>query len=188
MNSFVTNGKATVKLKLVRVPVTFEVYRNNDLFYFRDLVPGQKEISFNIALPGNYETNCEFSDIEILPLKVHGITVSLPPIEKDFSHLKIEYKYNPGLTGTPARHFYRKGLIEYSQDFLNLPYPVRVFILMHEKGHTFYHNEKFADLYALDKYLKAGFNKSTALHSLTDVLKEAAQNSDRVKFLINSIT
>jgi hypothetical protein len=49
MNSFVTNGKATVKLKLVRVPVTFEVYRNNDLFYFRDLVPGQKEISFNIA-------------------------------------------------------------------------------------------------------------------------------------------
>lgn len=187
MNSFVTNGKATVKIKLVKVPVRFEVYRNNDLFYFRDLTPAQKEIIFNIALPGNYTTNCEFTDLQILPLKVYNIKVPLPEKQKDFSHLEIKYQYNPTLQHTPARHFYKIGLVEYGNIFLNQPYPLRVFILLHEKGHTYYHNEEFADLYAVNEYLKLGYNKSTAIHALTDILKEATQNNKRVDFLLKAI-
>lgn len=180
--TFTTPGKNTIRATLSVVPSRFELYDSTgQLYYFRDLAPGQDRINFNIAKPDTFTANVP-GDYKVYPLEIPKIKFTLPPVEKNFEHKKIIYRYNPELKGTPARHFYRLGIIEYGNDFLKLPFPVRVFILCHELGHCYYHNEEHADAYGTMLYLLNGYNATTALHSLTDVLNfESNQNKSRLK-------
>jgi len=162
----------------------FCVYNGyGDLYFFRDLAPDQHEIKFNIAHPGKYSTNVNCESIKVEPIRIHNLDIVLPPHQKEHypKDGKFIYRYNPELIGTPARNFYRLGLIELGENFFTQPYPVQEFILDHERGHSFYHDEDLADMYAAKTYISRGFNNSTALHSLTDVLKSpGVQNKERI--------
>jgi hypothetical protein len=182
MNQFKTYGKATIRITFEEgIPRRFVVYDSNDkIYYFRNLSEKNFKIKFNVAKGDTFYTNvnCKIDVDSYQPTKVN---FKLPPPEKHYFHQNFEYKFNPDLKGTPARNFYKSGVIEYSPMFLKLPYPVKVFILCHEIGHSFYHCEMKADLYGLKLYLENGYNKSTALHSLLDVLNlKSEQNKKRI--------
>lgn len=185
MKSFKTNNKATVTVTFPVVPDTFKLFDSNGLlYYFRDLSPKQKTISFNVAKADQFKTNVSFTDIKIEPLKIFDIDEQLPPIEKYYPRKKFKYVYNPLLTGTPARHFFKKGIIEYGKDFLKQPFPIRVFILCHEVGHCFYSDEHSADLFATKLFLSKGYNKTSAYYALKNVLNlSSSHNMERVEKL-----
>lgn len=182
MNQFKTFGKATIRISFgSEIPNRFVVYdSNNKVYYFRDLGKKNYNIKFNVAKGDTFTTNvdCKISVDSYQPTKVK---FKLPKPEKHYFHNNFEYRFNPNLKDTPARNFYKEGIIEFSPMFLTLPFPVKVFILCHEIGHSFYHDEMKADLYGCKLYLENGYNKSTALHSLMDVLNlKSTKNQERV--------
>ena len=185
MTAFTTYGKATIEVKFYsKIPDRFEIYDSKgELYFFRNLTQNNGKIKINIAKADTFTVNAECY-IKVLPLEIINIKVKLPPKEKDFFHNRFTYRFNPTLKGTPARNFYQQGVIEYSSEFLKLPFPVRVFIICHEIGHSYYHDEEKADLYACKLFLKLGYNGTTAIHSLTDVLNyNSAKNKRRIKRL-----
>lgn len=187
MTAFTTYDKSTIEVKFYsKIPNRFEIYDSNgELYFFRNLTPNNTSIKVNIAKADTFTTNAECF-IKILPLEIIQIRVTLPAKEKDFFHERFIFRFNPNLKGTPARNFYKQGIIEYSPEFLTLPFPVRVFIMCHEIGHSYYHDEEKADLFGCKLFLKLGYNGTTALHSLTDVLNyDSKQNKYRIKRLYN---
>ena len=187
MTAFTTYNKSTIEVYFYgKIPNRFELYDSNgELYFWRNLTQKNDIIKVNLAKPDTFTTLQDVS-IKILPLEIIDIKVKLPPKEKDYFHKKFTFRYNPALKGTPARNFYKKGIIEYSPQFLNLPFPIRVFIMCHEIGHSYYHSEEKADLYACKLFLKLGYNGTTAIHSLTDVLNyDSKQNKQRIKRLFD---
>lgn len=189
MTKFSVNKKATIRVEFSFIPQRFEIFdAKGRLFFFRDLSEKNKVIKVNVARPGTYTTNV-VCKITVLPLEIIDIPDGLPPLQKNFLPDQIKYRYNPELKGTPARNFYKHGVIEFGREFLNQPYPIRVFILCHEIGHFYYHDEDLADHFAVKLYLKMGYNKSMALHALKDVLNmESQQNHKRVKKIFETLS
>ena len=98
-----------------------------------------------------------------------------------------KFVFNPNLNGSPARNFSQTGIIEYGNNFLNLPAPVKTFILLHEIGHFFYKTEKYCDIFAAKNFIDMGYNNSTAFYALSKVLRESAANKERENFLFNHL-
>lgn len=95
--------------------------------------------------------------------------------------------------------------------------PTKIFFLLHEVGHQMYgitnedikkaqikdanelhsgkkwlkektiQSEMYCDLFALTHFLQMGYNMSTAMYALTNVLKRTPENEKRVLFLYNKI-
>lgn len=174
---------STISVTLPGYAYRFELYNEKgDLYYFRDIADGQKEIKFNVQRAGTFTSNVDLFKVEINDLKINQLNTPLPKPQKERTAKQIKIVYNPNLTGTPARNFYKLGIIEVGDKFMQQPYPVKVFIICHEIGHFFYHDEELADLFAAKLYIKKGFNRSTALHALTDILNfESNVNKDRLK-------
>lgn len=113
----------------------------------------------------------------------------LPPAERD--RVKDEViKFNPNLTDSPARIFTEMtpAVIETSRGFYDLPDPIKLFLLLHEKGHQFYKTEKYCDLYAFVNYLRMGYNRSMAYYSLIKILRRTKENVDRIKKMFETIS
>ena len=182
MNQFKTFGKATIRITFDNeIPSRFVVYDSSGkIYYFRNLSNKNNQIKFNVAKGDTFSTNVDCR-IDVNSYQPTKVKFKLPKPEKHYFHENFTYRFNPDLKGTPARNFYKEGIIEISPMFLTLPFPVRVFILCHEIGHSFYHDEMKADLYGLKLYLENGYNKSTALHSLMDVLNlKSSDNQERI--------
>jgi hypothetical protein len=187
LTTFQTYGKNTLEVTFYeKIPARFFIYdENGEVYFFRDLTTSNTKIKVNIARAGTFTTNVNCV-VKVLPFDLIDIKIPLPPKEKNFEHEKFIIRLNPNLKGTPARNFYKQGIIEYSPEFLALPFPVRVFIICHELGHMYYHDEEKADFYACKLYLKLGYNGTTAIHSLTDVLnKSSDRNRRRINRLYN---
>lgn len=185
MPLFNTLGKSTVNFRFVgSIPRRFEIYDSRgNLYFFRYLDETKRDINVNIAHAGTYTTNGN-AYITVKNFQEPALNFDLPEREKSYFRGKFNYRYNPDLKGTPARHFFKKGLIEIGPLFYVLPFPVRVFILCHEIGHCFYSDEKKADMFACFLFLKNGYNKTTAIHSLMDVLNlRSSANVERVNHI-----
>jgi len=190
LNQFKTFGKSTIRITFDNViPNRFVIYDSyNKIYFYRDLSKNNFHIKVNIAKADTFSTNVD-CQIQVLPFEKTRINIKLPDAEKNYFHESFEYRYNPNLKGTPARNFYKEGRIEFGPKFLELPFPIRVFILCHELGHSFYHNEEYADIFACKLYLEKGYNSSMALHSLTDVLNTDSQkNQQRIINLLNTLS
>lgn len=187
VNQFTTAGKRTVKITFEKSPARIEIFNNGRLYFFRDL-NGQPEIKVNIAKAGKFYINIPVQSIEILPLKVYPINYPLPSIQKNFWRENIKYVFNPNLEGTPARCYFKRGIIEYGKNFLKQPFPIRVFILCHELGHFFYKDETAADVFGAQLFISQGYNNSTAYYALKNVLNlNAPLNRERVLNLFNHV-
>ena len=189
MKIFKTYGKSTVEFTFIgNIPPRFIVLDSNkDLYYYRDLTKNNRSIKVNIAKGDTFTINAE-ANIFVGMFKKTELNFDLPPIEKNFYRENFKYVFNPNLEGTPARNFYKSGVIEFGKNFLALPFPIRVFILCHEIGHSFYHDEHSADLFACKLYLEQGYNKTMALHSLTDVLNfESTRNKERISKILKAL-
>jgi len=172
----------TVVFEPQKLPFTFKVHKDGQLYFFRKLSKGQEKINFNLKHSGSYQSNeGTIVSIDKMTIKPLGFSVPLP--QRIGREKPITIQYNPILTkefGTPARHFTGKGLIEVGDFFKSLPFPIRYFVLLHEYAHFFYKDESYCDLWAAKRFVENGYNRSTALYALTDVLKNTDENIKRI--------
>jgi hypothetical protein len=192
-NNFIVDEpkKVTVTLQKEGKPGFFSVFNKDkkETEYFRLTAPGQNILSFNITRPGTYQTNKIFSEVKFEPITPVNININLPEPQKEIRAKTFKIVYNPKLTGTPARNYYNKGVIEYSTEFKKLPYQIRLFILCHEVGHFYYHDEILADTFAAKLFLKNGGNLTSAYYALKYVLKEKNPvNQNRINQIFKTLS
>jgi hypothetical protein len=156
------------------------------LYYFRHLPPGTPRIKFNIVDPDSYSANVPFDIVKVTAIQTPEQYPALPAAERD-RFKDVTFKYNPNLTGTPARIYSKSGVIEHGPDYMSFPRPVRLFIDLHEQGHLLYKTEEKCDLWALVNFLRMGYNKSTAFYALHNVLNSTPQNIKRLDNLLHNI-
>lgn len=161
----------------------FDIYDERGiLFYsssFTDKGQNGERLMFNLP-PGEYKYNGVIRQLDRplnIPLK------KLPPKERRIKkkRYRIEYGDNPN----KCTIFYDKGLILFDKSFLKLPLFVRWNIYFHELGHHFYKTEKYADLYAYNKMIKAGFNKTQI--GKTSLMTLSNSSFDRKEYIIKTI-
>lgn len=185
---------STIKVKFTRplperVNITF-YNREGDIFFFRELGGKYDEIKVNIPMPGIYEIDNGYID-EIKPIEISPIikNIQLPEHERTPEQgIKTTFTRNDSIY-SPARIFRKSGRIEKGPKWYNLPYSLRLFILLHEHGHFYYRTEWKCDLFALYHFLKMGYNESSAIYSLTRILNENnPENKDRILKLFKTLT
>jgi hypothetical protein len=195
------------------LPRKFELYDSNGKLYFERYLDGKTpRIKFNVPNVGNYDSQNSFDVVKVVDIEIPKYTYSLPTFSrnriKDFTIID-----NPKLYNTPARVFTYEGIIEKGAKFNQYTQPTRVFFLLHEVGHFFYgltsehyeqankmkngkewlaeksnEYEMYCDLFALTHFLQMGYNMSTAMYALNNVLRRNKRNMDRVLFLYNHLT
>lgn len=173
----------TVYIKFIgNPPRKFELKRNGELYFERYLDGKTPRIKFNIPNIGSYETSNNVEIIKRVDIEIPTLSFTLPPYERDRIKDFIIID-NPKLTNTPARVFTHEGIIEKGAGFYKYTQPMKVFFLLHEVGHFFYKTEEYCDLFALVHFLQMGYNMSTAMYCLTNVLRRNKQNTERVLFI-----
>lgn len=157
------------------------------LYYYRYLPNNTNEIKINLPDKGLYYFNND-CQIEDKPLEiVEGIyNVKLPKRERDRDK-ELTIRHDSNLTNSPAIIYTDIGLIVTGTKFLELPVPMRIFVLLHEKGHFRYKTEKYCDLYAFVEFVKMGYNPSTAIYCLTDILKQKPEKDERINSLFRTM-
>src|SRR5690349_1406100 len=167
-------------------PKRFIVNGKGGLYFERILSGNTPRIKFNVPDLGNYDivTPCEV--IKIIPIEKPNVSITLPPFERE--RVKdVVFVDNPNLSGTPARIFTFDGIVELGKELYKYPVPMRKFFILHEVGHLYYKTEKYCDLFALAHFLEMGYNMSTAMYCLTNVLKRNRANWERVKYIYQNI-
>lgn len=167
-------------------PRIFNLYDSaGDKYFFRYLDGKTPRIKFNVPDIGSYTGN-NFDILKVVPIEIPNTLPRLPAANRD-RWKKTTLKFNPHLQDTPCRIFTESGIIEISHYFYSLPKPIRLFLLLHEKGHFFYTSEFDCDLYALVNYLRMGYNRNMAFYSLASILKRSNSETNRIKMLLKHI-
>lgn len=184
--SFKVEQPSTIYLSFTTPPDVVKVFHSGQVYFFRYLKKDMYKIKFNVIHTGRYF--CDNGNIEkIVAIEIQPLKVNLPT--PDRNRIKpYKFVYSEELkNGTPARNFTAKGLIEYGDKFRALPFPCRLFILLHEIGHFYYEKETDCDLFAAYHFIKMGYNNSTAFYSISEVLKNSPENTKRVMELFNNL-
>lgn len=157
-----------------------------EVYYFRKLDGKTPRIKFNVLHPATYSSDTPFDVVKVTDLELPDSLPNLPAFERD--RVKdFRIVFNPSLTGTPARIFTQRGIIETSREFEEFPKQIQDFILWHEIGHFYYETEEKADLFALVNCLKRGYNRSMCFYALSFILKKSPKNTDRLRTLLKNI-
>lgn len=162
------------------------VYLGGMLYFFRDLDKKFNHIKINIKHKGVYNID-NGKILNILPIEINKLSYNLPEPDRDrLKRFIIVKNYN--LKGSPARNFTNKGVIEIGENFFKLPFPVRLYVLLHEVAHFFYESEINCDLWAAKKFIEMGYNNSTAFYALSKVLNcQSKSNEERIAILFNHL-
>lgn len=155
-------------------------------YFFRELDCKYNCIKVNLPHVGTYSG--DNGEIEsVCPIEIEPLNIKLPYPDRDRMKQFI-IKHNPLLTGSPARNFTQTGIIETGTRYKTAPFPIRLFILLHEIGHFLYKNEDNCDAWAAKQFIAMGYNNSTAIYALTKVLNcESPTNKQRILKLFNHL-
>jgi hypothetical protein len=155
------------------------------VYYFRHLNGRTPRIKFNIPDPGEYHTSIPVELVKMVSIEIPTNLPKLPPPERD-RFKEPEIKVDPSLNDI-AIHYTNEGLIVCGRKWLEMPYPIRLFILLHEKAHFFYSTEQYCDRMALIDFLRLGYNRSTAFYALEKYLTRTPENEKRIQDLFDFI-
>lgn len=175
-----------ISISVNDIPRNFKLYKDGQLDFFRPTGGKLTRLKFNVPIPGTYESNVDFKIVKIVDLEYPSTYPTLPDHERE-DYRDYTIVKNEELTGTPARIFRKRGIIETSRQFDGLPTSMQKFIILHEIGHFYYKTEEYCDLYALIEFLKLGYNRSTAYYTMENILHVTPVNIKRLQFLINNI-
>jgi hypothetical protein len=188
-----TNG-ATVKFNINTINPFFIYIVSNtskDVLYYRLIDNEKRSFAINLPLIVDNATLCiKGTEIGIVlpiivPLKKRVIPVEMQAeVERSFSLNDIVVQHVDSIPHTPARIFTsgeRKGTIQINDEAFNeMSQPTRLFILLHELGHYYFKTEALADKFALHTFLNMGYNYSSALAALTNVLSKQDSGLERI--------
>lgn len=154
-------------------------------YFFRWLDGKTPRIKFNIPDEGVYTPNVDIQVIKSVPIEIPSNLPTLPPAERSRVQ-EPEVIFNQDYDGI-ARNYTSEGVIELGQKWARQPYPIRLFILLHEKWHMLYMTEEYCDLGAMVDFLRMGYNQSTAFYALRNVLSGTTENESRIDTLFENL-
>lgn len=188
MAEFTVKEPSTIYISFTCPLQQVNVFFKDQIYFFRVLNGKYTNIKFNVCHAGTYKTDRGIID-KIVPIEIEPLNFDLPvPDRNRMKEFKIIHNPNLPLTGTPARNFTHKGIIETGLKYKTLPFPIRLFILLHEIAHFYYKDEEKCDLWAAKMYVQKGYNNSMAYYSLSMVLNCVTdRNQDRLKNLFNHL-
>lgn len=161
--------------------------RNGKIYFYRYLPSGTTGIKVNIPDTGDYYVS---KDVNIIRKPLTTISnvnnIVLPPKERNRSKPYFIVHDNNEVS-SPALIYTGTGMIVTGRKFKGMSIPMRIFILLHELGHFYYETEKYCDLYAFIEFVKMGYNPSTAMYCLTDVLRRKPENDERIDYIYNKM-
>lgn len=164
----------------------FTIYDSTGiLFYssdFTNKIDKGGRLLFNLPA-GDYKYN---GVLRKLDRPVSYKLKSLPTKERRIKKGKYIVKF--GDNPNKCTIFYGPRIILFDNSFKKMPLYVRYAIYFHEMGHHFYKTEKYADLYAYNKMLKLGFNKSQIGLSVLSTLTNKKSSFDRKEYIIKNAT
>lgn len=167
----------------------FEIYDSkNKVYFYRYLPTGFKTFKVNIPDPGEYHFSAD-AIVKEKPLIVipEVFNLRLPANERN-RHKRYEIKFDYSRTDTPALIYTfdeKPATIVFGAKYKSLSVPMKIFIGLHELGHLRYKTEMYCDLWASIEFIKMGYNPSTAIYCLTDVLKDSPEKNRRINFVYN---
>ncbi len=88
------------------------------------------------------------------------VTLSTLPFPERFYPSSDSFKIMFGNNPNKCTIYWNKKLILFDSSFKEKPLSYIDLILFHERGHSLYETEKYADLYATNEMLKKGYNES----------------------------
>ena len=88
------------------------------------------------------------------------VTLSTLPFPERFYPSSENFKIAFGTNPHKCTIFWKEKLILFDNAFKEKPLSYIDLILFHERGHSLYKTEKYADLYATNEMLKKGYNES----------------------------
>jgi hypothetical protein len=153
------------------------VYIDKVLFYIAP--EGRK---FNLP-PGQYEYEgtmflCDAIDYSKL--------ISYPKREKKIKVKGIK-KIKIGTNPNKCSIWTNTGIVLIDKEFLNSLKLnlLKLFVILHEKGHYYYFTESYCDTYAKNKLLKAGYNPSQ-IWGLSKAMLKSGERSDYLKEIMTN--
>lgn len=98
--------------------------------------------------------------------------IELPAHERNFEKKKYTISFENNPNKCSIFHDKKNPRIVFDTSFKTKPLYVKYCIYFHELGHHFYKSEKYADLYAVNKALNFGINKSQIGLAFIDSLSD----------------
>lgn len=180
---------ATIYVSFLSNPNTFFVYDQNGKEYYRRYLTGrEKGIKINIPDNGFYtfSEDCVFKE---KPLEINGNInkISLPTKERN-RYKSYKIIHDDKEIRSPALIYTKQGIIITGKRFKDFSIPTKIFLLLHEIGHFYYETEKYCDLFSLVHFVKAGYNVSSAMYCLTDILRRRPENDERINYIFDKIS
>lgn len=171
--------------------IAIVVITENSVFYNRKFDKVQNKAKFNIPEKGVYDIKIVGKDLKckIVDLEKSKKIINLPPIQKNTNLTLGKYTIvrKRGFEGSPASISTKDKKIYLNDRFYELPIYAQKFIMFHELGHRFYISEYACDLYATKRMLQKGYNESSCVKSLSDVLRRTPFNTKRVENILGDL-
>lgn len=180
MQEISINKPVTVYVSFINeFPKLFSIDSDKEkYYYFRYLNTRTPRIKFNITDPGNYYFSTPVKITKIRDIEIPHNLPSLPAPERS-RIMPTEFVVNPEYSGL-AINYTMIGRIELGKQWMDLPGPMKLYLMLHEKWHAFYLTEKFCDWAAAVDFLRLGYNRSTAYYCLKNLLTKTSENIDRI--------
>lgn len=187
-NAVKVNDPCTIYVKFLKEqPKTFILYSvDGDSYFFRYLDGRTPRIKLNIPDPGDYTGNVPFEVYKTTSIELPDKLQTLPPPERDRFKDDPDIVIDDTFDGL-AMNDSNNGVVIVGSKWLELPKPMRYFILLHEKYHFFYLTEDYCDLGAMVDFLRSGYNRCTAHYALATVLSRTSENIRRVMRMLENI-
>lgn len=166
------------------------VTKGNEIYYDRKFSSQQDCAKMNIPDKGVYTVQINnIVRVSAIPLKKSKAQILLPPPEKDLKKTMGKYKIikNNGIGRTPMCISTARKVIYYNDRYEKMPVYARKLIFFHELGHRYYYTEAYCDLYATKRMLEAGYNESTCVKTLKDVLGRDAESIERIESVLGQL-
>jgi hypothetical protein len=183
--------KKPTTLKVVGSFNSIVVLKDNVVFYQRVFDKTRNEAFVNLPDVGVFDVKINGSNIKIglTDLVKSKKIINLPPIQKNTKLTLGKYQIikKRGFDGSPASIHTTDKKIYLNDRFFELPIYAQKFIMFHELGHRFYSSEFACDLYATKKMLEKGYNESSCVLSLSNVLRRTPFNTKRVENILGDL-
>lgn len=169
----------------------FVTNKDGKTYYFRKFDNPQSSCKVRIPDVGKYTFLVDGKEIgksqmKFIPLVPARFNVEMPFRQRNRAK-PYEITTNHTLSHTPARIHTHSGRIEVSPAFHQFPIFAQKFIIAHELGHFYYQDEEYADMFAAQSMLKRGYNPSSIMYTLINVLKRSPLASKRLSLMFNNL-
>jgi hypothetical protein len=169
----------------------FVLNKDGKTYYMRKFDTPQTVCKIRIPDIGQYSVILDGKGLGLDSIKFEKLVPAKFQVTMPFRQRNRAKPYeivtNYSLTHTPARIHTFSGRIEVSPQFHTFPIFAQKFIIYHELGHFYYQDEPFADMFAAKMMLEKGYNPTSIMYTLINVLKRSPLATERLRIMFKNL-